>query len=93
MNFSDFKKINQDLHLTSKELRLVTGGDNGLVAAYTGWNLSLVTVHPQQTNTNDLGAAAMLSDSQVSFTVTGTSSGLVAHDTAHLVGTKGTTNP
>ncbi|HKX85149.1 MAG TPA: hypothetical protein VJL37_00645 [Flavobacterium sp.] len=86
MNFSDFKKINKDFLLTDKQLQSVVGGDNGLtslIVASSGWNLSLVTVNNQQTATNPLGTAAMLSDGQMYFS---TSSGIplhIGHEASH----------
>lgn len=93
MNFADFKKISQDFLLTDKQLQSVAGGDNGLVAPYTGWNLSLVTVNNQQTATNPLGAAAMLSDGQISFS---TSSGIplhIGHESGHTANQNATPKP
>jgi hypothetical protein len=94
MNFSDFKKINQDSHLTNKQLKLISGGEGGiggLVAGSFGVNFSNVTVNAQQTNTNNLGAAAMLSDVQVSFTNVNTtnSSGALGHESVHMVQGRG----
>ena len=95
MNLSDFKNRTKDSHLTEKELQSVVGGDTGIIAligASTGWNLLAASVN-QQTTTNPLGAAAMLSDSQVYFTVTGTSNGLGVHESAHLVSIKNGSKP